>query len=152
MTLMLRWKILAEIQINEPARPQTPEEVSDRNERDMEILETLQEENRDLRDLFGTAEKLRDRQLVSDEDYDKYVNANLPSLNEIERDIRRNEDRIEELEENMVNRRRADYELSENSESESSESNNNGPAHTHASNNNGQLPYDPDNYNGSSFS
>ena len=145
---------------NEPDRPATPEEVSDRNERDMEIVETLQEENRDLRDLFGTAEKLRDRQPVSDEDYDKYMDANLPSLNEIERDIRRNEDRIEELEESMVNRRRADYELSENSESESSESNNNGPAHTHASNNNGpahthasnnngQLSYDPDNYSGS---
>jgi len=130
-------------------QPETPRAIRDRNERDLEEVERLQSENQRLRDLFGTAEKVRDDEYISEDEYGRYINANQPSLNHIERDIRRNEDRIDWLENKMVDRRRSDYVLSEDGESESSQSSNSRPQSPDASNNNGQLSYDPDNYNGS---
>ena len=82
--------------------PETPEEVRNRNERDLDTVESLIDENKRLKDLFGTAEKIRDKKSISETEYGNYLHANSPTLNNIEAEIRRNEEEIERLEEKMV--------------------------------------------------
>lgn len=120
--------------------PETPEEVRNRNERDLDTVESLIDENKRLKDLFGTAEKIRDKKSISETEYGNYLHANSPTLNNLEAEIRRNEEEIERLEEKLVERRQPDYVPSDDSsESGSSESSNSVPVSPDSSNNNGSA-------------
>ncbi len=123
----------------------TSEEAMNRNERDMEEYQRISDKNKELRDLFGTAEKIRDKKELGEKEYGDYLDADQPGLDELEGNIQRNVKKLEELDEKMHERKQPDYELSEDGDSECSQPNNNPPVSNDSSSNNPPVSNDSSN-------